>query len=103
MATVLIRCQGNNSPRYDGKLFYEPVNTIVKVNGAEVHGIAVAELKPGDSVTIKRGKGARLWNGIVADPVEASPPVSAAVEAASLASLSSSSTITVSSDGQRKK
>ena len=71
MALILVKCVGNNSPRYDGKTFYERLSTITTVNSKEVHNVTAAEHKPGDSVIIKHGKGSRLWHGIIADDVGA--------------------------------
>ena len=33
LAKVLVKCEGNNSPKYDGKIWKEEIKYIVDVNG----------------------------------------------------------------------
>ena len=76
MATVGVRCENNNSKRYDGYVWREPVECIVEHNGQVVtQPLDVADLKEGDQVKVRWGSKSRskkLWNGVVT----LSPPTS---------------------------
>ena len=80
MATLLVKCEGNNSPKYDGKIWEEELKFVVNINGQEIDPNSQGNVKinPGDIVTIrrpgKRGKRGRNWHGTVesqSDPLEA--------------------------------
>ena len=68
-AKILVKCEGNNSPKYDGKIWEEEIKYIVDVNGQSIDSHSQQEIKPGDRVIIRRpGKGgrrARSWHGTV--------------------------------------
>ena len=71
MAKVLVKCEGNNSPKYDRRVWQEELKSVVNVNGQAIdpHLHGNLEVKPGDSVAIwrpgKGGKRGRKWHGIV--------------------------------------
>ena len=69
LAKILVKCEGNNSPKYDGKIWEEEIKYIVDVNGKSIDPHSQQEIKPGDRVIIRRpGKGgrrARSWHGTV--------------------------------------
>lgn len=64
-------CNGNNSPKYDGKVWEEETKFIVSVNGNKVDFLrgAEIELKPGDQIVVcrpgKGGKKGRNWHSII--------------------------------------
>ena len=68
-AKIFVKCEGNNSPKYDGKIWEEEVKYIVEVNGQSIDPCSQQDIKPGDRVIIRRpGKGGRRvrnWQGIV--------------------------------------
>ena len=54
LAKVLMKCKGNNSPRYN------EVKYIVDINGQSIDPHSQQDIKPGDRVIIRRpGKGGR--------------------------------------------
>ena len=60
MATLLVKCEGNNSPKYDGKIWEEELKFVVNINGQEIDPNSQGNVKinPGD---IRRpGKRAKL-------------------------------------------
>ena len=60
IAKIFVKCEGNNSPKYDGKIWEEDVKYIVKVNGQSIDPRSQEDIKPGDRVIIRRpGKGGR--------------------------------------------
>ena len=69
MAKLLVKCEGNNSPKYDGKIWEEDLKFVVNVNGQTIDLNSNVEVKPGDRVTVKRpgkgGKNVRYWHGVV--------------------------------------
>ena len=73
MAKVLVKYEGNNSPKYDGRVWQEELKSVVNVNGQVIdpHLHGNLEVKPGDSVTTciwhpgKGGKRGRKWHGIL--------------------------------------
>ena len=56
MAKVLVKCEGNQSPRYDGKVCVEELKFVVEVNGQIIDNNLKSnvQVKPGDRVTIRR-------------------------------------------------
>ena len=69
MAKILVKCEGNNSPKYDGKIWEEELKFIVSINGQTVDLHQQPEVKRGDQVVIcrpgKGGKKGRNWKGTV--------------------------------------
>lgn len=69
MAKLLVKCEGNNSPKYDGKIWEEELKFVVNLNGQAIDLSSNVQVKPGDRVTITRpGKGGRSgrdWHGVV--------------------------------------
>ena len=75
---VLIKWVGNNSPRFDERIFWQDIQSIVSVNNRDVSGglPSPADLKPGDTVFVqhirKHNKpGQRHWKAVVMDKDEA--------------------------------
>ena len=69
MNKLPVYCQGNNSKRYDGKVWLEALENVVEVNGQEVsETLLLSAFKNGDLVKLrerlKNGK-VRFWNGVV--------------------------------------
>ena len=68
---VPVRCSGNESKRYDGKVWLERLQDIIELNGAPVTAdddITRSSLKTGDSVKVrqvwKNGR-EKIWSGFV--------------------------------------
>ena len=72
MEVVPIRCIGNDSKKYDDKVWLEDVNTIVQLNNKEVNNLRKCDLKNGDQVLVKfpssKAKKPKLYNGVVEFP-----------------------------------
>ena len=49
---VLIKWVGNNSPRFDERIFWQDVQSIVSVNDWDVSALSRVDLKPGDTVVV---------------------------------------------------
>ena len=80
---VLITWIGNNSPRFDERIFWQDVQSIVSVNDQDVFVLLRVDLKPGDAVIVKHvGKhnkpGRRLWKAVVMDEDEVTEAQAAA-------------------------
>ena len=71
MAKILVKCEGNNLPKYDGKIWEEELKFVVSINEqtVDLHRQSEFEVKPGDRVVIcrpgKGGKKGRNWKGTV--------------------------------------
>ena len=69
VAKIFVKCKGNNSPKYDRKIWKEEVKYTVEVNGQLLDPRLQQDIKPGDRVIIRHpGKGRRRirnWHGIV--------------------------------------
>lgn len=71
MAEILAKCEGNNSPKYDGKVWKEALKFVVSVNGVAVdlREKEHPKVNCGDRVLLYRpgkgGKRGRHWTGIV--------------------------------------
>ena len=76
MAKLLVKCEGNNSPKYDGRVWQEDLKSVISVNGQMIdpHSHRNLQVRPVDSVTIwcpgKGGKRGRSWHGIVMSDTE---------------------------------
>ena len=71
MDLVPVRCMGNSNKRYDDKVWWEEVGTIVEVNDKPVNKVLKSDLKNGDNVMIKfggKGKAKKLFKGIIEFP-----------------------------------
>ena len=80
---VLIKWVGNNSPRFDERIFWQDVQSIVSVNDRDVSALSRVDLKPGDAVVVQHvGKhnkpGRRLWKAVVMDEDEVAEAQAAA-------------------------
>lgn len=70
MDRIPVRCVGNDSKRYDGKVWLEPVQDIVEVNEEQVfEPILPSAFKEGDVVKVRQhakgGGHLKLWSGVV--------------------------------------
>ena len=69
MTEILVKYEGNNSPRYNGKIWREKLESVVEVNQQVTQAPTDLEVKRGDRVVVYRfGKGAkrgRRWKGVV--------------------------------------
>ena len=64
-----MRCIGNNSKRYDDKVWWEEISTIVEVNNKPTDKLLKSEdLKSGDNVIRFGGKSKKLFKGVVEFP-----------------------------------
>ena len=68
----MVKWVGNNSPRFDERIIWQDVQSIVTVNNRDVSVLSRADLKPGDTVIVQHvGKhkkpGRRLWKAVVMD------------------------------------
>ena len=70
MELVPIRCQDNNSKKFDDKVWWEDLKTIVEVNGEAVdETLQRSVLNDGDRVLVKfGGKTKKLFKGVVEFP-----------------------------------
>jgi len=80
---VLIKWVGNNSPRFDERIFWQDIQSIVSVNDQDVPVLSPADLKPGDTVLVQHiGKhnkpGRRRWKAVVMDEDEVAEAQAAA-------------------------
>ena len=50
-----MRCIGNNSKRYNDKVWWEEISTIVEVNNKPTDKLLKSDLKSGDNVIIRFG------------------------------------------------
>ena len=86
MELVPIRCQGNDCKKYDDKVWWEDVKTIVQVDNKVVDNLHKSDLKNGDQVLVKfsssKAKKAKLYNGVVEFPtvLQATPDKTASEE-----------------------
>ena len=105
--TFLIKWIGNNSPRYDNRIFWRDVGSIVSVNGRDVSALSSSDLIPGDAVVVqhtsKRNKpGRRLWKAVVmSEDTEVEATFSQADRAARASPSSSSQGSKPDSQSQR--
>ena len=81
--TVLIKWVGNNSPRFDDRIFWQDIHYIVSVNDRDVSVLSPSHLEPGDIVLVQHlGKhnkpGRRLWKAVVMDENEVAEAQAAA-------------------------
>ena len=70
MDRIPVRCVDHNSKRYDGKVWLEPVEDILQVNGEQLsEPILPSAVKEGDAVKVcqhsKGGCPKKLWIGVV--------------------------------------
>ena len=70
MDRIPVRCVGNDSKQYDGKVWLEPVEAIVEVNGKLLsEPILPSAFKEGDAVKVRQhskgGRHKKLWSGVV--------------------------------------
>jgi len=70
MELVPVLCEGNDSKRFDGRMWWEDISTITEVNGKEVNKtLDKSQLQNGDKVVIKFGdKSKKLFKGIIQFP-----------------------------------
>ena len=70
MELVPVLCEGNDSKRFDGKVWWEEMSTITEVNGKEVDKtLNKSQLQNGDKVVVKfGGKSKKLFKGIIQFP-----------------------------------
>ena len=64
MDLVPVLSCGNNSKKYDNKIWWEDWNNIVEVNGTPVNETMKSSIKSGDTVLVKFGA-KKLYKGIV--------------------------------------
>ena len=76
MKTIFVKYEGNNSSRYDGKVYETDTRLVASLNGEPVDVDPEAtslgiEFSPGDRVSIKHGKSksSKTWLGFVVDPI----------------------------------
>ena len=64
-----MQCVGNDSKRYDGKVWLERLQDIVEVNGRQIsEPLCPSSFKEGDAVKVRqlvKGGRVKLWNGVV--------------------------------------
>ena len=62
-----VLCEGNDSKRFDGRVWWEDTSTITMVNGKEVDtALDKSMLQDGDKVVIKfGGKSKKLFKGVI--------------------------------------
>ena len=64
-----MQCVGNDSKRYDGKVWLECLQDIVEVNARQIsEPLCPSSFKEGDAVKVRqlvKGGRVKLWNGIV--------------------------------------
>ena len=69
MDRIPVQCVGNDSKRYDGKVWLECLQDIVEVNGQQIsEPLFPSSLKEGDAVKVRqlvKGGCVKLWNGVV--------------------------------------
>jgi len=65
-------CKGNDYKKYDDKVWWEDVKTIVQENNKVVDNLPKCDLKNGDQVLVKfsssKAKKPKLYNGVVEFP-----------------------------------
>ena len=64
MDLVPVLSCGNNSKKYDNKIWWEDWNNIVEVNGTPVNEAMKSSIKSGDTVLVKFGA-KKLYKGVV--------------------------------------
>ena len=72
---VSIKWVGNNSPRFDDRIFWQDIQPIVSLNDQDVSVLSPANMKPGDTVLVQHiGKqnkpGRPRWKAVVVDEDE---------------------------------
>ena len=64
-----MQCVGNDSKRYDGKVWLERLQDIIEVNGRQIpEPLCPSAFKEGDAVKVRqlvKGGRVKLWNGVV--------------------------------------
>ena len=67
MKLVSVICEGNDSKRFDGRVWWEDISTITEVNGKEVDKtLDKSQLQNGDKVVVKFGdKSKKLFKGVI--------------------------------------
>ena len=64
-----MQCVGNDSKRYDGKVWLERLQDIIEVNGRQIsEPLCPLAFKEGDAVKVRhlvKGARVKLWNGVV--------------------------------------
>ena len=69
MDRIPVQCVGNDSKRYDGKVWLERLQDIVEVNGRQIsEPLCPSSFKEGDAVKVRqlvKGGRVKLWNGVV--------------------------------------
>ena len=64
-----MQCVGNDSKRYDGKVWLERLQDIIEVNGRQIsEPLCPSSFKEGDAVKVRqlvKGGRVKLWNGVV--------------------------------------
>lgn len=72
MELVPIRCKGNDCKKYDDKVWWEDIKTIVQLNNQAVDNLHKCDIKNGDQVLVKfassKAKKPKLYNGVVEFP-----------------------------------
>ena len=69
MDRIPVQCVGNDSKRYDSKVWLERLQDIVEVNGRQIsEPLCPSSFKEGDAVKVRqlvKGGRVKIWNGIV--------------------------------------